>query len=88
MASGDTSADALIAELVKIGTRGPDDWPGSSSRFLRDAKERARAIGKQLDAMGGSDYMMAAYETVRESLGSVAARELEAAWGGIGEWLG
>lgn len=84
----DVSARTLIAELVSIGQKDASDGPGSSSRFLRQAKLRARAIGEQLNALGGNDYMLAGHEQVRQTLGAVAARELEVAWNGIGEWLG
>ena len=84
----DASARAVIAELVSIGQKDASDRPGASSRFLRQAKSRAREIGEQLNALGGNDYMLAGHEAVRQTLGAVAARELEVAWNGIGEWLG
>jgi len=45
-------------------------------------------IGRELNARGGNDLMLEAYEVVRARLGGTAARELEVAWDGIGEWMG
>jgi hypothetical protein len=35
----------------------------------------------------GKALMLQAHAVVRQELGSIAARGLEACWGGIGEWL-
>ncbi|MFF7211909.1 hypothetical protein ACFZAU_15470 [Streptomyces sp. NPDC008238] len=49
---------------------------------------RTREIGAELDGMGGKQEMLDAHHLVRARLGRVHARELEAAWDGIGSWLG
>ena len=51
--------------------------------FLYDV-EATKEIGAQLHALGA---MLSAHAAVRGSLGPVAARELEAAWSRVGEWL-
>jgi len=76
----------LARELVEIGRKVPQDRY-SASWFLSSARGRAREIGARLNELGGIDRMLAAHESVRQALGGVAARELEAAWGGIGEWM-
>ena len=77
---------ALIQELVRIGRKGAPDHD-SSSNFLSTARGRAREIGQQLDQLAGREMMAAAHEVVRFDLGGVAARELELAWDGIGQWI-
>lgn len=47
-----------------------------------------REVGRELNARGGNKLMLAAHAAVRARLGGVAARELEMAWDGIGEWMG
>lgn len=77
----------LVGYLVQIGRKFPaDDW--SASHFLGQARHRARQIGEELNETGGIKLMLAAHEVVGSQLGSGAARELEAAWDGIGEWAG
>jgi hypothetical protein len=78
---------ALIDELIQIGRTQPSEWPGCSSRFLSEAKGRARQIGSQLHELGGKGYMLAAHQPIRQALGPVGARELEMAWDGIGNWM-
>jgi ankyrin repeat protein len=76
----------LTQELVRIGR--PIDPGTGASTYLNRARRRARAIGETLCEQGGLELMLAAHERVRLELGGVAARELEAAWDGIGEWMG
>jgi hypothetical protein len=71
---------ALVKELIAIGrARG----------FLSaDGKDdvRTREIGAEIDKMGGMESMRQAHAEVAAALGPIRARELEAAWGGIGHW--
>lgn len=77
---------SLINELVEVGRKYPPDRQ-SASRYLNTARSSARDIGQSLYEKGGNELMLMAHAKVRAALGGVAARELEAAWGGIGEWL-
>jgi len=76
----------LIEDLVAAGRKASPDRR-SSSHFLEDARERAEKIGADLDQRGGLGLMQAAHAEVLLRLGRIPARELEAAWGGIGEWM-
>jgi len=53
--------------------------------FLGIAKEGTRQVGAEI---GGLDAMRAIHEAIELTLGGAAARELEAAWNGIGQWRG
>jgi HEAT repeat protein len=80
--------DQLHFELVLIG-RGEgflsmQPQPG----FNEDCRNiRARAIGEQLNEVGGRPLMQQACTLVGLTLGPVRARELEAAWVAIGSWF-
>lgn len=76
-----------IEELIRIGRKSVPD-AHSASNFLGPAQERAREIGEDLNRAGGLQLMLKAHGIVRAELGNVAARELESAWDGIGEWGG
>ena len=56
--------------------------------FLSDGKSEVRAIGREINDAYGFAGMQRVCDTVRESIGGTAARELEMAWDGIGMWLG
>lgn len=77
----------LIDELIEIGQKYPPDGR-SVSRYLSTAKFRAREIGNSLYEAGGNELMLIAHSKVGGVMGGVAARELEVAWDGIGEWMG
>lgn len=79
-------ANELIEELVRVGYKPLSDTR-SSSLFLNSGRQRAREIGEELNRIGGNEQMLMAHAYVSERLGWIAARQLEAAWGGIGEWL-
>lgn len=52
------------------------------------ADPRIRAIGAELDGLGGMRSMLEAHAVVDAGLGRAHARRLEMAWDGIGAWLG
>lgn len=76
---------ALIEKLIAVGRKVPD--ARSSSTYLNIGRRDAREIGEALNAQGGLELMLRAHDSVAAALGGVSARELEACWGGIGQWL-
>ena len=81
-------ADRLVEELIQIGETDGYLSMKAGGKFDGTKKHiRARQIGQKLNELGGMDLMRAANYTVRARLGGVQARELEAAWGYIGNWL-
>ena len=82
-----TDIKQLINELVEVGRKYPPDGQ-SASRYLNAARSRAREIGQSLYEKGDNALMLFAHANVCATLGGVAARELEVAWNGIGEWMG
>ncbi|MEO3749446.1 hypothetical protein [Streptomyces sp. B6B3] len=79
--AGDARANELANELLAIGRRG-----GFLTMQGKDA--RTRAIGAELDRMGGMQMMLDVHDVVAAEIGRLPARELEAAWDGIGDWMG
>jgi hypothetical protein len=78
------STKDLINELIAIGrVEGALLAPRGS-----DPRGRIQSIGSALNDVGGMELMLQAHAAVRQSLGPVRARELEAAWDGVGTWLG
>ncbi|WP_329387610.1 hypothetical protein [Streptomyces sp. NBC_01716] len=73
-------ADRLTHELAETG-RGRGFLSGKG-------RPRTREIGAELELINGKQQMLEAHEYVRAELGVSAARELEAAWDGIGTWRG
>lgn len=86
----------LVALLIRVGEEGmdeerttsgflaeDDDWPDEEHP---NRNPIARKIGQRLDELGGEPLMQKAHATIKEKLGKLPARELEACWGGIGEW--
>lgn len=73
----DSGQERLVDELVSIGR---------TTGYLPRREGRTRDIGAELDRIGGIELMRAAHERINSSLGNVKARELESAWGGIGQW--
>ncbi|HLX60146.1 MAG TPA: hypothetical protein VKX17_02575 [Planctomycetota bacterium] len=67
----------LVEKLVQ-------SYPG----YLPRREGVVREVGRELNSRGGMKLMLAAHDAVRNRLGGVAARELEVAWDGIGEWMG
>jgi hypothetical protein len=77
----DTRTDQLLDELAEIArTRGFLSMKGKDPR--------TREIGAELDRMNGMQKMRDVHRVVAAELGGVRARELEAAWDGIGNWRG
>lgn len=74
----------LIDELIAIGRVEKGLLPPRGSEL----RERIKSIGSALNRIGGKELMLRAHAIVRESLGAARARELEAAWDGVGDWLG
>lgn len=77
----------LVNELVAIaGATGfLSLTPGGA--FDADSRHvRTRAIGERLNKLGGKAIMQRAGQDVASRCGPVKARELEAAWVGIGAW--
>jgi len=77
----------LVPELVRVGRKQIPD-SASASFYLRIAYKPARMIGEQLNHLGGLNLMKSAHREVTNVLGPIAARELDMAWNGIGQWLG
>jgi len=78
-------ADVLVSELIEIGNS--PGYLGSGEEFDGFEHIRTREIGERLNQLGGKDLMVAAYYRVRAEIGAGKARELESAWGHIGDWL-
>ncbi|MDX2644863.1 hypothetical protein PV341_15060 [Streptomyces sp. PA03-1a] len=76
----DDRTGQLLDELCAIGR-------GQGFLTLRGKDRRTREIGAELDEMGGKQEMLDAHSVVRARLGPLCARELEAAWDGVGSWL-
>ena len=79
--------ESLTEELIRIGIQ--DDYlserPGYG--FNGQCRHiRARAIGTQLQQVGGNDLMSWAYRKVRKQAGKILASHLEYAWKDIGDW--
>ena len=82
--SSTPSAEDLINELIAIGrVEGALLAPRRS-----ELRGRIQSVGSTLNDIGGIELMLQAHATVRQSLGPVRARELEAAWDDVGTWLG
>jgi hypothetical protein len=82
--SSTPSAEDLINELIAIGrVEGALLAPRGS-----ELRGRIQSVGSALNDIGGMELMLQAHAAVRQSLGPVRARELEAAWDGIGTWHG
>lgn len=73
-----------VEELINIGRQTDGYWV--SGRFLDPAQPRSREIGEHLNHLGRRRMMLAVHAAVRGKLGDYAARELEVAWNGIGDW--
>ena len=85
MILGSNHVKPFIAELIKLG-RGGSNSMGFG--YLGDKKLRTREIGDSLNNEGGKQLMLLGLSKVRNEYGNIAARELEMAWDGIGEWWG
>ena len=81
--SSTPSTEDLINELIAIGRVEGGLLPPRGSEL----RGRIQSVGSALNDIGGMELMMQAH-AVRQSLGPVRARELEAAWDGVGTWLG
>ena len=79
--------DAWTAELIAVGGRQSfvSGEPGGGYNSSR-RHEVAVRIGWLLHEAGGFRLMQTVGMRVRSSLGPLRGRELEVAWGGIGEW--
>lgn len=73
-----------VEELINIGRQTDGYWV--SGRFLDPTEPRTREIGEHLNHLGRRRMMLAAHAAVRDKLGDYAARELEVAWNGVGDW--
>ncbi|WBB61663.1 hypothetical protein O7599_03655 [Streptomyces sp. WMMC500] len=72
----------LVDELCEIGR-------GRGFLSVHAGKDgRTREIGAELHEAGGKQRMLSAHAAVRAELGQAHARELEAAWDGVGDWRG
>jgi hypothetical protein len=76
-----------VEELINIGRQGDAYMSG---RFLDPTQLRTKEIGVRLNFLsaGQPRMMKAVHSAVRRELGDYAARELEVAWNGIGNWQG
>jgi hypothetical protein len=73
--------------LIEIGRLEAPDQKRASN-YLSGARKETMRIGRELDRLGGLPAMAAAHAEVARRLGAAAARELEVAWHGIGDWRG
>lgn len=71
----------LLEELQAIGR-------AQGYLSLQGKDPRTREIGAELHGMNGKQKMLDAHAVVLTRLGQLRARELEAAWDGIGTWRG
>lgn len=71
----------LLEELQAIGR-------AQGYLSLQGKDPRTREIGAELHGMNGKQKMLDAHAVVLTQLGQLRARELEAAWDGIGSWRG
>jgi hypothetical protein len=77
----------LIEELNSIGKQEGYLSVKEHPKFDATYKNiRAREIGEILDSIGSKELMQKACIAISNTLGPVQARELEAAWRGIGSW--
>lgn len=53
-----------------------------------DGQARCRQIGEEINNKGGIEAMVQVCEHYRDHVDRGRAREIEAAWDGIGSWLG
>ena len=88
--TSDKTSETLISELIEIGNTEkfvsanqtePDKYDERLNHI------RTREIGGLLDNSGGMPLMREAHDRVKNVLGAVVARELESAWGYIGDWM-
>lgn len=80
--------DDLCSELHKIATREPFLGKPGGRYDKWGRHERARAIGRALNARGGITLMRVKWETICRLVGdNRRADELNSAWDGIGDWL-
>jgi hypothetical protein len=79
----------LTAELCAMVENDPDRGTEYESAFLGEAtKARTIEIGKELHDICGERAMLMVHAKVFDRCDAQAARMLEMAWDGIGEWLG
>ena len=78
---------ALVRRLVRASGF-VEPTVESASLFLTANREEAEKIGRGIHDLGGFRLMQRAHDYLRDDfLTSLACRELEYAWDGIGEWL-
>jgi hypothetical protein len=79
-------ATPFVLELVRAngGWHEPDEF--AASKFLTEGKERVRKVGKDVYDRFGHHGMVAVHDVIQGLLPDGAARELEFAWDGIGDW--
>lgn len=72
--------DALIGELMFLGNK--TEFRDSD----RNPHPRARSIGEELFAMGGRNFMMAAWWRIHGAQPRFSMQSLNFCWHGIGDW--
>lgn len=85
----------LAKELISVGLLKPGDpgydSPDYHSKFIGTwnvgPQERAREIGNALNELGGLEAMRQAAYKIKDTMGDIAATELEHCWHGIGDWM-
>jgi hypothetical protein len=80
-----TSVDSMIKELFDMIAADPNRGTANESVFLDHTRERTRAIGTELNKLGGMQLMLSAHAQIR-SKHRTSSRHLESAWHGIGAW--
>lgn len=79
-------ATRFVLDVVRAnrGWQEPDD--DTCSLFLTEGREAVRSVGEDINRQYGFHGMVAVHDCISDILPTGAARELEFAWEGIGEW--
>jgi hypothetical protein len=86
----------LTAELIELALNDPLRTTINADCYLADTRDRAHAIGQELNELGSFDVMLMVHDAVRAVLmlrmdamsAGGFARGLELNWDGIGSWRG
>jgi hypothetical protein len=85
--NGETDFSGWFLRLVDANDRWTEPNEDRASLWLGSGRGEAVAVGKEINAASGFGGMQAMYRMVEEYHPRFAARELSAAWSGIGDWL-
>lgn len=79
-------ATDFVLGLVRAngGWHEPDEF--AASKFLNEGRDQTRKVGEMVFERYGHPGMIAVHDVIETLLPEGAARELEFAWDGIGDW--